>query len=145
MNLHLAYTPSSLKTLHLCGATPSDLLHFIELHFGHTARSPLGSGGRGYYLRSGPNATDPILAAAGDRVRLSMLKVEDGNNDGREPLAELVFESVWSTKHVFRLELNEAGATGQLGDRWALAVVMSALSLCWMRQYGRTNKSIAGR
>ncbi|KAL2132206.1 hypothetical protein VTI74DRAFT_4093 [Chaetomium olivicolor] len=257
MNLYLNYTSLSFKTLSLCGASQSDLLYLVELHFGYTPRGPLNFG-QGFYLRNGTTTKDPILAAAGDEFPLPMLSVffvskaiimlppvdeeknprdvvreevravrrkgeqgervvgfrfgvdgvlvhggkrrareefewwkgrgkgkgkkgeeaDNGNgdlqgsrdyrlvrvattvasgkagsssaaaksmpdaddNDG-EVLAELVFESLWSVKHVFKLELKGAGATGKLGERWALAVVMSALSLCWMRQYGRTNKT----
>ena len=59
-------------------------------------------------------------------------------------LAELVFANLTSLKHIFTLELKEAGRTGELGERWSLMVVMTALRLWWLRQYGRTRKATVG-
>lgn len=55
-------------------------------------------------------------------------------------LAELVFENIVSLKRVATLELKGAGATGELGERWSLMVVMTALGLCYLRQTGRACK-----
>jgi hypothetical protein len=32
------------------------------------------------------------------------------------------------------------GLTGELGERWALMVVTTALGLYWLRQHGKTRK-----
>ncbi|KAM7182552.1 hypothetical protein V8F33_014225, partial [Rhypophila sp. PSN 637] len=55
-------------------------------------------------------------------------------------LAELVFDNVMSWNRLFSLELKGAGRTGELGDRWALIVVMTALRICWVRMQGMTTK-----
>ena len=47
-------------------------------------------------------------------------------------------------KHAFTLELKGAGRTGELGDRWALMVVMTSLGLHWLRQNGGTKKATVG-
>lgn len=43
-------------------------------------------------------------------------------------------------KHEFTLSLKGSGLSGELGDRWTLAVVMTALRLWYMRWLGRTSK-----
>ncbi|KAL2147144.1 hypothetical protein VTI28DRAFT_574 [Corynascus sepedonium] len=60
--------------------------------------------------------------------------------DGSNILAELTFDNVLSFKHLFTLKLMGAGLTGEMGDRWTLMVVMTALSIHWLRQNGKTNK-----
>lgn len=57
-----------------------------------------------------------------------------------EIVAELTFTSAWSMKHIARLELKGAGTTGELGERWTLMVVTTALGLYWLRQHGKTRK-----
>ncbi|SPQ27213.1 8076ef0c-2ceb-43c7-9f81-33d65742dccb [Thermothielavioides terrestris] len=59
----------ALTTFKLCGASAADFLYLVEVHFGYTARGPLGFG-HGYYLRDGTTARDAVLAAAGDEVPL---------------------------------------------------------------------------
>ena len=61
-----------------------------------------------------------------------------------ETVAELVFGSNVFTKHIFKLELKGAGLKGELGERWALMVVMTSLGLYWLRQYGKTHKATVG-
>ena len=61
-----------------------------------------------------------------------------------EVVAELTFRNVLSVKHIFTLELKGAGLTGELGERWSLMVVMTALDLNYLRQLGRTNKTTVG-
>ncbi|KAK4114685.1 hypothetical protein N656DRAFT_776863 [Canariomyces notabilis] len=56
-------------------------------------------------------------------------------------VADLIFGNVLNWKHPFTLELKGAGLTGELGDRWALMVVMTSLSLFFLRQAGKTNKT----
>jgi hypothetical protein len=59
---------------------------------------------------------------------------------GGQAVAELVFTSAWSMKHIARLEMVGVGLTGELGERWALMVVTTALGLYWLRQHGKTRK-----
>ncbi|KAM7219790.1 hypothetical protein V8F06_004824 [Rhypophila decipiens] len=59
-----------------------------------------------------------------------------------EILAELVFANVMSLTRIFTLELKGAGLTGELGDRWTLMVVMTALRIYWLRTYGKTGKAV---
>ena len=61
-----------------------------------------------------------------------------------EVVAELVFRSLWSLTHIFSLELLGAGRTGELGERWNLMVVMTALSINWLRQVGKTKEATIG-
>ncbi|KAM7191371.1 hypothetical protein V8F33_008974 [Rhypophila sp. PSN 637] len=56
-------------------------------------------------------------------------------------LAELVFANVMSLTHIFTLELKGAGLTGELGNRWTLMVVMTALRIYWLRTFGKTGKA----
>ncbi|KAK4038182.1 hypothetical protein C8A01DRAFT_17692 [Parachaetomium inaequale] len=74
MNLYgnLSGIVSALTTLKLCGASESDLVYLVELHFGFTPRGPLNFG-RGYYLRNGTTMQDPVLAAAGDNFPLPLV------------------------------------------------------------------------
>ncbi|KAK4142487.1 uncharacterized protein C8A04DRAFT_13193 [Dichotomopilus funicola] len=65
----------------------------------------------------------------------------DIENEDEEVLAELRFNSLFSFTHLFTLELKGAGKTGELGDRWALMVVMTALGIHWLRQNGKTHRS----
>jgi hypothetical protein len=220
MNLYTNYSAlrTALSTLKLCGATQTDFLYLVELHFGYTSRGPLKSG-RGYYLRNGTSTKDAVLAAAGDEagaapggfmttvllppldrgrssssegaqegdwvpevmrsrgggpeggqaqglacrfwveVGVEGLRREEfewrmearGEGEkgprftlvrlgGGQAVAELVFTSAWSMKHIARLELVGAGLTGELGERWALMVVTTALGLYWLRQHGKTRK-----
>jgi hypothetical protein len=69
---------------------------------------------------------------------------QSSSANGSHQLAELVFTNLTSLKHIFTLELKEAGRTGELGERWSLMVVMTALRLWWLRQYGRTRKATVG-
>ncbi|AEO61108.1 hypothetical protein MYCTH_2310976 [Thermothelomyces thermophilus ATCC 42464] len=61
-----------------------------------------------------------------------------------EILAELLFGNVMSLNHLFSLELKGAGCSGEMGDRWTLMVVVTALRLYWLRVYGKTNKVVVG-
>ncbi|KAL2151423.1 hypothetical protein VTH82DRAFT_6521 [Thermothelomyces myriococcoides] len=61
-----------------------------------------------------------------------------------EILAELLFRNVMSMNHLFSLELKGAGCSGEMGDRWTLMVVVTALRLYWLRIYGKTNKAVVG-
>ncbi|KAK4244271.1 hypothetical protein C7999DRAFT_44056 [Corynascus novoguineensis] len=60
--------------------------------------------------------------------------------DGSNILAELTLDNVLSFKHLFTLKLMGPGLTGEMGDRWTLMVVMTALRIHWLRQNGKTNK-----
>ncbi|EGO53994.1 hypothetical protein NEUTE1DRAFT_68315 [Neurospora tetrasperma FGSC 2508] len=61
-----------------------------------------------------------------------------------EVLADLTFCNVMSVNHLFVLELKGAAASGEMGDRWTLMVVVTALRLYWLRCYGKTNKAVVG-
>ncbi|KAK4151886.1 hypothetical protein C8A00DRAFT_44981 [Chaetomidium leptoderma] len=64
--------------------------------------------------------------------------------DDTQVVAELSFRHIMNLKHAFTLELKGAGLTGELGDRWTLMVVMTSLSLHWLRQNGKTKKATVG-
>lgn len=64
--------------------------------------------------------------------------------ESNEILAELTFRNAMSLHHLFTLELKGAGFTGEMGDRWTLMAVMTALRLYWLRSYGKTNKVVVG-
>jgi len=70
----------------------------------------------------------------------SSLKPADDSPDQGQILAELVFANAMSWNRLLSLELKGAGRTGELGDRWALMVVMTALRIYWLRSYGKTGK-----
>ncbi|KAJ4413415.1 hypothetical protein N0V85_003573 [Neurospora sp. IMI 360204] len=61
-----------------------------------------------------------------------------------EILADLTFRNAISLRHLFVLELKGAACSGEMGDRWTLMVVATALRLYWLRSYGKTNKAIVG-
>jgi hypothetical protein len=62
--------------------------------------------------------------------------------EGSEILAELQFHGLWN--HLFSLELKGAGCSGEMGDRWTLMVVVTAIRLYWLRAEGKTNKVVVG-
>lgn len=64
--------------------------------------------------------------------------------DESEILAELVFGNVMSLNHLLSLELKGAASSGEMGDRWNLMVVATALRLYWLRAYGKTNRAVVG-
>ncbi|KAK3906134.1 hypothetical protein C8A05DRAFT_12111 [Staphylotrichum tortipilum] len=68
---------------------------------------------------------------------------KEADNDC-ETLAVLTFNRVLSFTHQFTLELKGAGLTGELGDRWTLMVVTSALGLLYLRSSGKTGKATVG-
>lgn len=57
-------------------------------------------------------------------------------------LADLTFRNAISLNHLFALELKGAAASGEMGDRWTLMVVTTALRIYWLRIYGKTNKAV---
>lgn len=59
-------------------------------------------------------------------------------------LADLTFRNAMTLHHLFTLELKGAACSGEMGDRWTLIVVATALRLYWLRSYGKTNKAIVG-
>lgn len=61
-----------------------------------------------------------------------------------ETVAVLGFNHILSFTHLFTLELKGAGLTGELGDRWTLMVVTTALSIHLLRQLGKTGKATVG-
>lgn len=67
--------------------------------------------------------------------------VPELDEEGEEVLAELRFTRLFSLTHLFTLELKGAGQTGELGDRWALMVVMTSLAIYFLRQNGKTHKA----
>ena len=68
---------------------------------------------------------------------------ERTGGDG-DTVAVLAFNHLLSFTHIFTLELKGAGQTGELGDRWALMVVTTAMSLHYRRQLGKTGKATVG-
>ncbi|KAK4209249.1 hypothetical protein QBC37DRAFT_294959, partial [Rhypophila decipiens] len=64
---------------------------------------------------------------------------DEADADDAQVLAELLFSSAWSCDHLMTLNLKGAALTGELGDRWTLMVVMTALMINYLRREGRTN------
>jgi hypothetical protein len=62
-----------------------------------------------------------------------------------EVVALLSFNHILSFTHYFTLELKGEGLSGELGDRWVLMVVTTALSLQFLRQFGKTRKATVER
>lgn len=56
-------------------------------------------------------------------------------------VAELRLNNVLNWKHPYTLELKGPGLTGELGERWALMTVVTSLTLYYLRQVGKTNKT----
>jgi hypothetical protein len=92
-------------------------------------------------------------AKDGEKTRYSLYRLEAAESaptssaaplvgGAAEVLAELRFGNVASFNHLFTLELKGDGLTGELGDRWTLMVVMTALDILWLRYYGRTNQKM---
>ncbi|KAK4184487.1 hypothetical protein QBC35DRAFT_505812 [Podospora australis] len=75
MNLYTNFSGplTALKSLKLCGATKSDWLYTVEMHYGYTTRGPLGFNRKGLYLRNGTNTGSAIIAAVGEESRQPLL------------------------------------------------------------------------
>ncbi|KAM7189679.1 hypothetical protein V8F33_009927 [Rhypophila sp. PSN 637] len=88
---------------------------------------------------SGPTSPlSPVLPASKD----DLIKDDDkyaADPDNAQLLAELIFSSAWSCDHLMTLNLKGAALTGELGNRWTLMVVMTALRINYLRREGRTN------
>ncbi|GAB1312853.1 hypothetical protein MFIFM68171_03063 [Madurella fahalii] len=84
------------------------------------------------------------LALPSDPARPSPGTSSAPLDSGYETVVELVFAKMTSWKHIFSLELKGTGRTGELGSRWTLMVVATALRLYWLRSYGKTNKTTVG-
>ncbi|KAL2179648.1 uncharacterized protein P884DRAFT_256922 [Thermothelomyces heterothallicus CBS 202.75] len=74
------------------------------------------------------------------RARYSLERLPLNPRAPSTTVAELSFNDVLSFTHLFTLELKGAGLTGELGDRWTLMVVTTALSLHLLRQLGKAEK-----
>ncbi|KXX75766.1 hypothetical protein MMYC01_207812 [Madurella mycetomatis] len=72
----------------------------------------------------------------------SAAKGDEGGHD-EAVVAELVFAKVTSLKHAFTLEFKGVGRSGELGERWTLMVVVTALRLFALRASGRTTRMSA--
>ena len=111
-------------------APPAGDRHESEAHKGGHTTTALYTLHR---LASGRPASPTSTTSAGERT----------SADG-DTVAVLAFNHVLSFTHIFTLELKGAGLTGELGDRWALMVVTTALSLHYRRQFGKTGKATVG-
>lgn len=102
---------------------------------------PKKTGGSRYALyRLGPSSSSSSSSSAAAATASTSASAAASAPDGPQIVVELAFDNVLSLKHMFTLELMGAGRTGELGDRWALMVVMTALAIHWLRQNGRTTK-----
>jgi hypothetical protein len=84
------------------------------------------------------------LAHNGPTPSASTSSAAQHTDSDDETLAVLEFNHLLSFTHIFRLELQGAGLTGELGDRWTLMVVTTALSLHLLRQLGKTGEATVG-
>jgi hypothetical protein len=100
-----------------------------------------GEGGHKVQTRYTLHRLAPQSGPAPNASTSSAAQQTDGAN---ETLAVLAFNHVLSFTHIFRLELQGAGLTGELGDRWTLMVVTTALSLHLLRQLGKTGRATVG-
>ncbi|KAK3903693.1 hypothetical protein C8A05DRAFT_14343 [Staphylotrichum tortipilum] len=93
----------------------------------------------GYRLVAASDASGPPEGTPA-AVASSSLSPDAG---GRDVLALLSWSKRFSTsRQVFSLELLGRGQSGELGERWALMVVMTALRLLVMRIAGKTAKPV---
>ncbi|KAH6627178.1 hypothetical protein B0J18DRAFT_489927 [Chaetomium sp. MPI-SDFR-AT-0129] len=70
------------------------------------------------------------------------LSTVDGE-ENEEVVALLIWRKLWPTfKHNFTLQLLGKGQTGELGDRWALMVVITAIRIWALRVNGKTKKGV---
>ncbi len=84
------------------------------------------------------------LSSGGPAPPSSTPSTSEQPDDDSEAVALLSFNHVLSFTHYFTLELKGEGLTGELGDRWAMMVVTTALSLNFLRQFGKTGKATVG-
>ncbi|KAK3905056.1 hypothetical protein C8A05DRAFT_13120 [Staphylotrichum tortipilum] len=115
-------------------------------------RKPMGSkqdgegdskGSRYTLIRLAPGLPPPAVASSSAAAAVASSSSAPPE-PAEEVVAELTFRNVLSLKHIFTLELKGAGLTGELGERWTLMVVMTALGLNFLRQMGKTNKTTVG-
>ncbi|KAI2619643.1 hypothetical protein GGR54DRAFT_602887 [Hypoxylon sp. NC1633] len=57
---------------------------------------------------------------------------EGATSDGKEVVAAWSYNSSWSVKKMFRFQFFESGATGVLGDQFALAALVTALRIWYV-------------
>ncbi|GAB1309931.1 hypothetical protein MFIFM68171_00141 [Madurella fahalii] len=102
-------------------------------------------GGTRYTLyRLAPGHASRPLSEAGPSRSTSSASPSPVDEMKVQIVADVVFGNVLNWKHPFTLELKEAGLTGELCERWTLMVVMTSLSLYFLRQAGKTNKTTVG-
>jgi hypothetical protein len=94
-------------------------------------------------IRLAPSGSPAVAASSAAASSSSSPQCTSGDG-GCEVVAELLFRNLWSVKHIFSLELLGAGRTGELGERWNLMVVMTTLSIQFMRQVGKTKQATIG-
>ncbi|XXH02521.1 hypothetical protein Hte_008897 [Hypoxylon texense] len=66
----------------------------------------------------------------------------DDDDDNSEVLALLSWTKTWWLTHPFALQLKGSGQSGALGERWTLAVVVTALRIWVLRLNFRSNRGI---
>ncbi|KAI1378959.1 hypothetical protein F4677DRAFT_410160 [Hypoxylon crocopeplum] len=67
---------------------------------------------------------------------------EGATSDGKEVVAAWSYNSSWSASKVFKFQYLESGATGVLGDSFALAALMTALKI-WYMEYLMSQSAVA--
>ncbi|KAI0138200.1 hypothetical protein F4776DRAFT_82173 [Hypoxylon sp. NC0597] len=65
-------------------------------------------------------------------------------SDGKEVVAVFAQNTSWSMNKVFKFQFLESGATGVLGDRFALAALMSALKIWYIEYLAKQANAGAG-
>ncbi|KAK4196852.1 hypothetical protein QBC40DRAFT_286566 [Triangularia verruculosa] len=108
------------------------------------AQGHADTGTRYTLYRLAPGHASRPLSQAGPSRSTSSAALPPVDETKVQIVADVVFGNVLNWKHPFTLELKGDGLTGELGERWALMVVMTTLCLCFLRQGGKTNKTTVG-
>ncbi|KAI0600566.1 hypothetical protein F4775DRAFT_582532 [Biscogniauxia sp. FL1348] len=64
-------------------------------------------------------------------------------SDGKEVVAVWTHNASWSMKKAFKFQFLGSGVTGVLGDRWAAAVLVSAIRMWWQEIQYRASTAAA--
>ncbi|KAI1635865.1 hypothetical protein F4809DRAFT_663545 [Biscogniauxia mediterranea] len=64
-------------------------------------------------------------------------------SDGKEVVAVWTHNASWSMKKAFKFQFLGSGLTGVLGDRWAAAVLVSAIRMWWLETQIRASNAAA--
>lgn len=134
----------AVTTLNLCGADKNDFLYVVEIHHGLKMKSRQQFEWRKLTGKDKANTQPNRFILVWPPPSSISASSSSSAHEESEILADLTFCNVMSVNHFFVLELKGAAASGEMGDRWTLMVVVTALRLYWLRCYGKTNKAVVG-